>query len=52
MSDLALALWSFPVMLGMIFFLRIPVAAAMALASHHLEENSRTRGEMPPICSA
>ncbi len=30
MSDLALALWSFPVMLGMIF-LRIPVAAAMAL---------------------
>ncbi|NND21007.1 MAG: TRAP transporter large permease [Silicimonas sp.] len=31
MSDLALALWSFPVMLGMIFFLRIPVAAAMAV---------------------
>lgn len=30
MSDLALALWSFPIMLGMIF-LRIPVAAAMAI---------------------
>lgn len=30
MSDLALALWSFPILLGMIF-LRIPVAAAMAI---------------------
>ena len=30
MSDLALALWSFPILLGLIF-LRIPVAAAMAM---------------------
>lgn len=30
MSDLALALWSFPVMLGLIF-LRVPVAAAMTV---------------------